>query len=152
MNFTVTINGLDQLRAKLSQGEWETKVMALTRGIAEDIRNRIASTPPPVHYPIQWASAKQRRAYFAKRKGNLPYVRETDSMSRRLLAGWTTENRGLDAVVGSGDIFYAPWVQNAQQQQAMHKATGWVTDEQAIKGALDADVPRKVFEEVLKDW
>ena len=151
MNFTVTINGLEQLRAKLSQGEWETKVKALTRGIAEDIRTRMAVTPPPVHYPIQWASAKQRRAYFAKRKGNLPYVRESDSWSQRLLASWTTENRDVNAVVGT-IVDYAPWVQNAQQQQPMHKATGWVTDEQAIKGALDADIPRKVFEEVLKDW
>lgn len=151
MNFTITINGLEQLRAKLSQESWETKVKALTRGIAEDIRTRMAVTPPPVHYPIKWASPKQRAAYFAKRRGNLPYVRESDSWSQRLLASWTTENRDINAVVGTV-VDYAPWVQNSERQQLMHKATGWVTDEDAIKGTLDADVPARIFEEVLKGW
>ena len=150
MNLSITIHGLDQLTAKYGGGAGPI-IKAVTRSVAEAIREKIARYPGPVHYPIQWASRKQQAAYFAKRKGNLPYVRQSDGWSERLGPSWTTENRDLGAVVGTR-VTYAPLVQSAEKQQPMHKATGWVTDEQAIKGALDADVPRKVFEEVLKDW
>ena len=151
MNLSITIHGLDQIRAKFAQEGWDGKIKALTRGVAEDIRERMARYPGPVKYPIAWTSPKQRRAYFAKRKGMGPYVRQSDGWSERLGPSWTTENRGLDAVVGT-IVTYAPWVQSKDRQQTMHANTGWVTDELAIQGAIDADVPRKVFEEVLKGW
>lgn len=150
MNLTVTIRGLDQLRAKFGKGA-DPIIKALTRGIAEDIRARIAKYPGKVKYPIEWASAKQRRAYFAKRKGLGPYVRQSDTWSERLGPSWATENRGLDAVIGTR-VSYAPWVQSKERQQPMHKNTGWVTDEEAIKGMADDNVPEKILEEVLREW
>ena len=150
MNLTMEIHGLDQVRAKYGKGA-DAIIKALTRGIAEDIRARIAKAPGKVKYPIEWASDAQRRAYFAKRKGKLPYVRESDSWSEDLGKAWATENRGLDAVVGN-KATYAPWVQSKERQQPMHKNTGWVTDEEAIRGAVDDNVPEKILEEVLREW
>jgi hypothetical protein len=34
----------------------------------------------------------------------------------------------------------------------MHKNTGWITDEEAIKGVVDDNVPEKILEEVLREW
>lgn len=150
MNFTVTINGLDKLVAKYGKGA-STIIKALTRGIAEDVRARMAKYPGDVKYPIQWTSPAQRRAYFAKRKGMGPYVRQSDSWSERLGPSWATENRGIDAVIGTR-VSYAPWVQSKERQQPMHKNTGWVTDEDAIQAAIDANVPEKTLEEVLNAW
>ena len=150
MNLSITIRGLDQVHAKYGKGA-DSIIKALTRAVAEDIRARIAKYPGSVKYPIQWASAKQRRAYFAKRKGNLPYVRQSDTWSERLGSSWATEHRGLDAVIGT-KVSYAPWVQSAKKQQPMHANTGWVTDEQAIQATEDAHVPEKVLKEVLSAW
>ena len=150
MNLSVTIHGLDKLIAKYGKGA-DPIIKALTRGIAEDIRARMAKYPGKVKYPIQWASDAQRRAYFAKRKGMGPYVRQSDSWSERLGPSWATENRGLDAVVGN-KATYAPWVQSKERQQPMHKNTGWVTDKDAIQAAIDEHVPEKTLEEVLSAW
>ena len=150
MNLSVEIHGLDKLIAKYGRGA-DPIIKALTRGIAEDIRARMAKYPGKVKYPIQWASDAQRRAYFAKRKGMGPYVRQSDSWSEDLGKAWASENRGLDAVVGN-KASYAPWVQSKERQQPMHKNTGWVTDEDAIQAARDENVAEKTLEEVLSAW
>ena len=168
MNLSVTIRGLEQLCAKLGKGA-DPIIKALTRGIAEDLRARIAKYPGKVKYPIEWASPAQRRAYFAKRRAPrfeseadygdsekakglpLKYTRGSDSWSEKLGPSWATENRGLDAVVGTR-VSYAPWVQSAERQQPMHKNTGWVTDEEVIRAAIDENVPEKTLEEVLREW
>ena len=150
MNLSITIHGLDQLTAKYGAGAGPI-IKAVTRSVAEAIREKVARYPGPVHYPIQWASAKQRRAYFAKRKGNLPYVRNSDSWSERLGPSWTTENRDLGAVVGTR-VTYAPLVQSAEFQQPMHKATGWITDEQAVEQADVQGAAERSLAEALKAW
>jgi hypothetical protein len=150
VNLSVTIRGLEQLRAKLGKGA-DPIIKALTRGIAEDLRARIAKYPGPVKHPIEWASPAQRGAYFAKRKGMGPYTRGSDSWSEKLGPSWATENRGLDAVVGTR-VSYAPWVQSKERQQPMHRNTGWVTDEEVIRAAIDENVPEKTLEEVLREW
>ena len=150
VNLTFEIHGLDELRAKYGQGA-DNIIKAITRGVAEALRERLAVYPGPVSYPIQWASEKQRRWYFAKRKGMGPYTRQSDSWSERLGPSWTTENRGLDGVVGTR-VSYAPWVQSAEQQQPMHAATGWVTDEQAIEATERSGAVERVFTQALEGW
>jgi hypothetical protein len=34
----------------------------------------------------------------------------------------------------------------------MHRNTGWVTDEEVIRAAIDENVPEKTLEEVLREW
>jgi hypothetical protein len=150
VNLTFEVVGIDKLIAKYGQGA-DPIIKALTRGIAEDIRERIAVYPGPVQYPVEWVSEAQRRAYFAKRKGLGPYTRQSDSWSERLGPSWATENRGIDAVVGT-TVSYARWVQSKEHQQPMHKNTGWVTDEDAIEGAQRDNVAERVMEEVLSGW
>lgn len=150
MKLSVEIRGLEKLIAKYGQGA-DSIIKALTRGVAEDIRARMAKYPGKVKRPIEWASPAQRRAYFAKRRGMGPYVRQSDSWSERLGPSWATENRDLDAVVGN-KATYAPWVQSKERQQPMHRNTGWITDEDAIRAAIDENVPEKTLEEVLREW
>jgi len=150
MNLSITVRGLEQVRAKFGKGA-DSIIKALTRGVAEDIRARIAKYPGPVKYPILWTSNRQRRAYFAKRGGDLPYTRQSDTWSQRLGPSWATENRGVDAVVGTR-VTYAPWVQSKEKQQPMHAKTGWITDEEAIQASMGARVPERILEEVLRKW
>lgn len=86
---------------------------------------RLQATPPPPTYPLVWASAKQRRAYFATNgfgKG-IPY-RRTGNLSR----GWAVAVT-LDADGGviqlTNDQPYARYVQGPDAQ-LMHIDTGWV--------------------------
>jgi hypothetical protein len=168
VNLSIEIRGLDKIVAKFGKGA-DPIIKALTRGIAEDIRARMAKYPGPVKYPIKWASPAQRRAYFAKRRAPrfeseadygdaekakglpLKYTRQSDDWSERLGPSWATENRGLDAVVGTR-VSYAPWVQSKERQQPMHAATGWITDEDAVQAAIDENVPEKTLEEILREW
>ena len=150
VNLTFEVVGVDQLIAKYGKGA-DPIIKALTRGIAEEIRERIAVYPGPVQYPVQWVSERQRRWYFANREGDLPYTRQSDSWSERLGPSWTTENRGRDAVVGT-KVKYAKYVQSWEDQQPMHADTGWVTDDDAIEGAQRDRVAERVLEEVLSGW
>jgi hypothetical protein len=135
-DFVIEIKGLQELQKKLGQ-PIEPHIQALTMGIGEELRKHLARYPGKVSYPIEWASDKQRRWYFANRpkdaKGDtIPYVRNSDAMSQRLGASWTTAKRGsMDAVVGN-KATYAAMVQSDERQQPMHKKTGWITDKMAM--------------------
>jgi len=153
-NITVEIRGLDALVRKYGAGA-DTIIKAVTRDVAEAIKTQIAVKPPPSHSPVIWASAKQRAWYFwARKRDNLPpqYARGTDDWSKTLEKSWTTENRGLDAVLGPGDIAYAPYVQSKEKQTRQHAATGWVTDEQAIERANVQKAAENALSDALKEW
>lgn len=153
MSLEISLNGADRLIRKLERFHPEV-IPAATRAIAEALKGYLAKYPGPSHSPVKWASMRQKVAYFAmRRKAGLPakYTRNSDPMSQRLGPSWATENRGMDAVVGTR-VKYAPWVQGSKQQQPMHKATGWITDEQAIQKAAEEQVAKRVWDQVVRKW
>lgn len=152
MSFEFEIHGDDALIAKLNKFHPEV-IPAATRAIAEALKGYLATYPGPVHKPIQWASMRQKVWYTNARKqaGLGPYRRQSDPWSQRLGPSWATANRGMDAVVGTR-VTYAPWVQSDKQQQPMHKATGWVTDKQAIEKAREERVAERVWGQVVDRW
>ncbi|MCK9357632.1 MAG: hypothetical protein M0R22_10910 [Dehalococcoidia bacterium] len=161
---SIEIHGLDKLVAKFGAGA-RPVIRRVTRAVAEQVLGTIAQYPGPVHHPIQWTSAKQRAAYFAKRrKAGLPmgYTRGSDSWSQKLgpsastvhsatqIGDWKLDQRGdLEAVVGTG-VTYAPWVQSAAQQQPMHKASNWITDERAIARVEQSGAIERIIADAVK--
>ena len=166
MSLTFEIKGDDALIRKLARFHPEV-IPAATRAIAEALKGYLAHYPGPVKHPIRWASRKQRAWYHAMRKEQglpLAYTRNSDPMSQRLgasastanvgnrqVGGWSTDNRGMDAVVGTR-VTYAPWVQSAEKQQPMHAATGWITDKQAIEKAQAAHVADRIWKQIVEKW
>lgn len=151
MTVSFEIKGIDKLLRKLDGPRFEQAIKALTRGVAEVLKGHLAKAPGPVARPIQWASNKQRAWYMHNRKGMGPYRRNSDPWSQRLGPSWATENRGIDAVVGTR-VTYAQWVQSEQYQQPMHRNTGWVTDQQAVEQAQQERAADKVAERVIGSW
>jgi len=125
------IDTLGDLRARKFMG-------AVLRQAAETVKADMAEYPPRnTNYPLQWASANQRKAYFAKRHAaGLPsrYTRQSDPMSQRLGPSWTTAVAldGMSATVGN-KVTYARFVQTRQLQSPMHKITGWPTAEDVVE-------------------
>lgn len=152
MSMTFEIKGDADLLRKLERFHPQV-IPDLTRGVAEELRDKIAKEPGPVSRPIRWASRKQKIWYIAARRaaGLGPYVRNSDPWSQRLGPSWATANRGQDAIVGTR-VTYAPWVQSEESQQPMHKATGWVTDKQAIDQAKQERVAERVWDQVVGKW
>jgi hypothetical protein len=153
MNLTYEITGLDKLQRKLSPAKFQQAVKAITLGVAEVLKGKLSKYPGPVKKPIQWASNKQRAWYLAtRRKAGLgPYTRNSDPWSQRIGPSWATENRGIDAFVGTR-VTYAKWVQSEEFQQPMHRNTGWITDKGAVQQAESENVPERVAERVLRSW
>lgn len=80
--------------------------------------------PGSVKYPIQWASPKQRRAFFATNGfgRGIPTVRTNDLQKAwRLVLNTTDGEASFSAVNDSG---YEQFVTGAAQQP-FHTATGW---------------------------
>ena len=131
MPVTIAIRNLDAVMRTIGT-DIKPAIRAASLAIGEEIRGKLAVYPGPVKYPIQWASEKQRRFYFAMRAGKLPYVRNSDAQSQRIGPSWTTARRGdIGAVVGTRAT-YAPWVQDSERQQPFHRNTGWITDKAAV--------------------
>lgn len=144
-----TVEGLDELIARLGV-DLKPAFRAATFAVGEQLRGKLAVYPKGSNQPVKWSSLKQRRFYHAMRqKAGLPlqYTRQSDPMSQRLGASWTTAHHGdTDAVVGTRAT-YAKWVQSAESQWQQHTATGWVTDKAAIE-QLQAD---NVIPDIIRD-
>jgi hypothetical protein len=126
----------DSLTRKLDAARYDRALGSATMACGEQLRRYLIRYPGPAHSPVIWASARSRRFYFAQRRERglpLRYSRQSDVMSQRLKLGWVVERHGTTgAVVGTRGITYARYVQSAQHQTAQHRATGWITDEQAV--------------------
>lgn len=127
---SVTIRGLEAVRAKVSSLE---SADAFRRGVATGatrIKEFMATYPAQVHKPQPFKTEKQRRFVMAALKeGRLsfPYGR-TGSLGRR----WTIvfSNGGQSATIGN-NTEYGPLVQQAGAQAGYH-AGNWQTDQDAI--------------------
>ena len=151
-NVSIEVKGLEPIIKKLGLGAVPI-IKALTRGVGEEIRHEMEKQPGAVHLPFVWASRKQRAYVMAKRRGLGPYKRESDSQSERMLASWATENIGThDARTWSKAEKYAKYVVSKQHQQPGHKATGWVTDEEAGRKVEQSGVAERLLNDITSKW
>lgn len=142
---TIHVEGLDRLIRDFGRGV-TAPIRAATRAIAEVASGRMSVYPGHAASPVQWASDRQRRYYFAMRRAaGAPnkYTRQNDPMSQRLKVSWTTARVGDFGALAGTRTDYAPHVQSEEDQSAQHKATGWTTDEkEAKKIESDGTIPR----------
>ena len=153
-DFSIEIKGLAALTRKLGAQRVNDMIRKTTLGVAEVLKGHLAKYPGPSHRPVVWSSRKQRAWYFAMRaKQGLPlkYARNSDSMSQRLGPSWATKNQGQNAIIGTR-VTYARWVQNEEEQQPMHRATGWITDQGAIEKAQQEGAAETVWQRILGSW
>lgn len=124
----------------------------ITFAAGELVRSEVAVYPGPAHKPIIWASEKQRRFYFWMRTSQglpLGYTRNSDAMSQRLGPSWTVDHLGtIDAVVDN-KATYGLYVQSHIYQTAQHKATGWITDEQAVNNVQRSGDVERVADKII---
>jgi len=151
---TLEITGVEELAKRLGV-DLTPALRAATFAIGEIVRSKIAKPPGSSHSPVIWASRKQKIWYaIMRRQGGLPlqYSRGNDPMSQKLEQSWTVESLGeTDAIVGTKGVTYAKWVQGEAWQSAQHRATGWVTDKQAIEQAQQGgDIPKVINDALSK--
>ena len=150
---SIEVEGLDEVVKKFGAGA-QPIIRALTRAIAEELKAELAHYPGPVKLPFAFGSRRSRAFYFAMRRraGLGPYVRNSDPYSQRLGPSWATESRGaVDAAVGTR-VTYGPWVQDAKRQIPGHAATGWVTDEEAIKRVRQSGAADRLLDDIVSKW
>lgn len=153
-NVVINIEGIDGA-VRLLERNFTPVMKTITLAVGELVRDEIATYPGPVVRPIEWASAKQRAYYFAKRReaGLKPeYTRISDPMSQRLKESWTTDHLGAHDAVVTSRATYAYWVQSAEGQQPFHKNTGWITDEEAVLNVEASGDIDNVIGQVVARW
>ena len=153
-NIVIDIDGIEGATRLLSRS-FAPVMQTITLAVGELVRDEIATYPGPVFRPIEWASEKQRRFYFAmRRKENLgmEYDRLSDPMSQRLKESWTTDQLGAHDAVVTSRATYAYWVQSAEGQQPFHKNTGWITDEQAVLNVENSGDIDRTIGDVMQRW
>ncbi len=161
--FEVTIDGekvewLKALQIMAAQGFEDTMRDWAKRELRPFVSRRVDDTlrreAPPVVYPIEWASERQRRAFFATNGfgHGIPYRR-----TGRYVNSWRVDGDyrgGLSSIRIFNDADYADYV-GGYAQQPFHRNTGWLsapTVAQRIMAELDeliADGLLRVMDEEL---
>ncbi len=153
-NIVIDIEGIDGA-VRLLDRSFAPAMQTITLAVGELVRDEIGTYPGPVVRPIEWASAKQRAFYFAKRREaglNPGYTRISDPMSQRLKESWITDQIGAHDALVTSRATYAYWVQSAEGQQPFHKNTGWITDEVAVQNVEASGDIDDVVNGVLRRW
>jgi hypothetical protein len=139
-----TIQGLERVSAKLNNltkfSQWAYKPMTES---VEVVRDAIAKYPKKDDGAFsRLATPGQRRAYWAKvRSGEarhregVGYVR-SGTLGRKWLVEVKNTTNGVQGTVGN-NTEYGRFVQARANQQPFHRASGWVTEEQAIDKSAD---------------
>lgn len=105
--------------------------------VGEQTLARLRREPGPVRRPIQWASERQRRAFFASNGfGRGIPTRRTQRLVNawRLVVIYTPDQ--LTEVGFENDTPYRPYV-TGRRQQPFHRITGWQSEESVF---LDAAI------------
>jgi len=135
----ISFGSLEQLQASLAQLTGPGLKAVIQRSalqIGHNLIERLQKYPKGPSHPIQWASAKQRKWYFAMRReaGLSPrYKRISDPMSQKLKQSWGVKKMGDTGAIAGSRATYAPRVQSSEFQEPMHAATGWKTDKDAVE-------------------
>ena len=140
---TITIEGLDGLNLKFSRiqdfNHWARKPMSDTMN---DIWDNISKYKPKAQGAFSaMATPRQKRAYWARvRSGEIGHgaggYKRTNKLGRSWVMRMQPSATGLRGEVGNV-AGYAKYVQSKAHQQPFHRATGFKTDEGAIKDTAD---------------
>lgn len=130
-----------------------------TRGILHEVGELVAKEmgrePGPVHTPIRWKSAKQRRYVMAMVRKYGPWQRGSGfaggPASENLPHSYEVTDESDYRVKVKSNASYAVWVQSQEDQQPFHRDTGWRTDEEVIQlVAMSRDVEQIVSDALDK--
>jgi len=148
------IEGMDRFLNMLKRFETRTRALAVVEpallAAAEVLRTKLATYPSQVHYPLVYASEKQRRYVMALTRKQGPYRRIVKPSSQRLKESWTTEKVGDGRFIVGTRSLYAPYVESAEKQQPMHKASGWPTEKDALESVRRSAVFERALEQAMK--
>jgi hypothetical protein len=138
MSFTITVEGADELVAKLNTLAKFNHVRSVIAQQGVMLQRFLRKYPNKVYSPNPFlkTDAKMRRGYFAKLKSGeikVPYKR-----TNKLANSWavSTSLDGFTATVAN-NMDYNDLVQGWDEQVTRHKWSGWITE----KGALDVKRP-----------
>ncbi len=138
MSFTITVEGADELVAKLNTLAKFNHVRSVIAQQGVLLQRFLRKYPSKVYSPnpLIKTNDKVRRAFFAKMKSgeiSVPYKR-----TRKLANSWAVSSSmdGFTSTV-TNNMSYADLVQGWDSQVTRHKWSGWVTE----KGALDVKRP-----------
>jgi len=151
----LTISTSPGLRKALDPKQLAAAMDATCKAAAQSLRKHIAVEPGPSHQPVIWASAKERRDYFASRHAHgLPdkYTRNTDFFSERISNSWAVRKQGPASYVVGTRASYARKVQGSKDQTAQHKATGWKTDAVAVNELLRSGDIEKIGKQAIAKY
>lgn len=151
IEYSIRIEGLEEI-AKALGIDMKPVLKDITFAAGELVQKEVAVYPGSSHQPVLWASERQRRYYHAMRRaaGLSPkYERGTDPMSKQLLNAWKVSHHGATDALVDNRTNYGHWVQNDLYQTAQHKATGWITDEQAVKRVERSGDVEHVAEKII---
>jgi hypothetical protein len=137
MAVTITVNGIDELKAKLTTLEQMKKVIGAIQSEADDLREVMKTYPTNAHGPNMAmrgkseGAAKIRRGFFARLKSgaiSVPYARTMNLNTSWLVS---SENQGWKAIVGN-NMSYNSLVQGPDQTYG-HANSGWLTVDKAAE-------------------
>lgn len=138
MAFTITVEGADELVAKLNTLAKFNHVRSVIAQQGVMLQRYLRKYPSKVYSPnpLIKTNDRVRRAFFAKMKSgeiSVPYKR-----TRKLANSWAVSSSmdGFTSTV-TNNMSYADMVQGWDSQVTRHKWSGWVTE----KGALDVKRP-----------
>jgi hypothetical protein len=138
MAFTITVEGADELVAKLNTLAKFNHVRSVIAQQGVLLQRFLRKYPSKVYSPnpLIKTNDKVRRAFFAKMKSgeiSVPYKR-----TRKLANSWAVSSSmdGFTSTV-TNNMSYADLVQGWDSQVTRHRWSGWVTE----KGALDVKRP-----------
>lgn len=138
MSFTITVEGADELVAKLNTLAKFNHVRSVIAQQGVLLQRYLRKYPSKVYSPnpLIKTNDKVRRAFFAKMKSgeiSVPYKR-----TRKLANSWAVSSSmdGFTSTV-TNNMSYADLVQGWDSQVTRHRWSGWVTE----KGALDVKRP-----------
>jgi transcriptional regulator with PAS, ATPase and Fis domain len=138
MAYSITIEGADELVAKLTRVAQMNRVRAVIAQQGAMLVRYLRKYPSKVYSPnpLIKTDDRVRRGFFYRLNHGMisvPYKR-----TRKLANSWAV-SQGLDgfSVTVSNNMSYADLVQGQDAQVTRHKWSGWVTE----KGALDLKKP-----------
>lgn len=138
MAYTITVEGVDELVAKLNTLAKFNRVRAVIAQQGVLMQRYLRKYPNKVYSPnpLIKTNDRVRRAFFAKMKSGeitVPYRR-----TRKLANSWAVSSSmdGFTSIV-TNNMSYADLVQGWDEQVTRHKWSCWVTE----KGALDVKRP-----------
>lgn len=119
-------------------------------GVRPDLLADLQAKPGPVKYPIQWKSAKQRRAFFATNGfGRGIPTQRTDTLINAYRIGVEYTANNIAEVYVNNDTPYYDFVKG-RDQQPFHEITGW-RDDQDVFDYWSLELEDRVETALIKD-